>query len=79
MQLTKATGTIKKGSFSSNTMYPLAQIEELFVQASLSQEITETDWQELEVLSEEALSPEARRMVKRIVHGVRRGWVTVLG
>ena len=79
MKLTKATGTIKKSSFLNKTMYPLAEIEQLFLQASLSQEITETDWQQLEVLSESPLSPEAQRMVKRIVHGVRRGWVTVLG
>lgn len=80
MKFRTASETIETTAFSSKNMSPLPQIEKLFVQASLSQEITETDWQQIAALSEQdPLSPEARRMVKRILHGVRRGWVTVLG
>ncbi len=59
-------------------MYLTNQIENLFIDVSLSQKITETDWQELVAISESPLSPEVQRMVKRILHGVRRGWVSIL-
>lgn len=59
-------------------MYLSNQIENLFIDVSLSQKITETEWRELVAISESSLSPEVQRMVKRIMHGVRRGWVNVL-
>ncbi|GAB4279476.1 MAG: hypothetical protein Fur0025_06780 [Oscillatoriaceae cyanobacterium] len=59
-------------------MYLSNQIENLFIDVSLSQKITETEWRELVAISESPLSPEVQRMVKRIMHGVRRGWVNVL-
>lgn len=54
-------------------------IEQLFINASLSQRITQTDWEKLTVAAKSPLTPEEQLMVKRIVHSVRRGWFSILG
>lgn len=54
-------------------------IEQLFINASLSQKITQTDWEKLTVAAKSSLTPEEQLMVKRIVHSVRRGWFLILG
>ena len=56
----------------------IAKIEELFVASSMSHTISKSDWQMLETLHELPLTLEAERLIKRIMHGVRRGWVSVI-
>ncbi|WP_199247703.1 hypothetical protein [[Phormidium] sp. ETS-05] len=59
-------------------MPSITQLEELFVSASVSQTISKDEWETLSGLSEAPLSIEAQRMIKRIMHGVRRGWVNIV-
>ena len=59
-------------------MASITQLEEMFVSASVSQTISKDEWETLTVLSEAALSLEEHRMIKRILHGVRRGWVNIV-
>ncbi|MEB3826061.1 hypothetical protein [Phormidium sp. CCY1219] len=53
-------------------------IRDLFINASLSQQISHHDWKLLHSLSESSLSSEERRMIKRLIHSVKRGWFQVL-
>lgn len=53
-------------------------IRDLFVNTSLSQQISQHDWHLVNALSEYSLPQEERRMIKRLIHSVRRGWFTVL-
>ncbi len=59
-------------------MTSITQLEEMFVSASVSQTISKDEWETLTGLSEAALSLEEHRMIKRIMHGVRRGWVNII-
>ncbi|WP_199249457.1 hypothetical protein [[Phormidium] sp. ETS-05] len=54
-------------------------IEQLFVNTSLSQRITQNEWEQLVTIANSPLTPEEQLMVKRIVHSVRRGWFSILG
>ena len=56
----------------------IARLEELFVTSSISHTISENDWQMVEALRELPLNFEAEILIKRIMHGVRRGWVSVV-
>ena len=56
----------------------IARLEELFVASSISHTISENDWQMVESLRELPLNFEAEILIKRIMHGVRRGWVSVV-
>ena len=68
-----------QADFEETTMQDaIAKIEELFVASTISQTISENDWQMLEALHELPLTLEASRLIKRIMHGVRRGWVSVV-
>ena len=53
-------------------------IEQIFINTSLSQRITERDWHNLNALSKSNLSPEERQMIQRIKHSIRRGWFSIL-
>jgi hypothetical protein len=53
-------------------------IEQLFINTSLSQKITQNDWEKLSIIANSPLTPEEQLMVRRIVHSVRRGWFCIL-
>lgn len=59
-------------------MNSMSQLEEMFVSASVSQTISKDEWEILTVLSAATLSLEEHRIIKRIIHGVRRGWVNIV-
>ncbi len=55
-------------------------IHEVFIKSSLSQKISLTDWHKLNLaLSEGCLTQEEQRLIRRILHSVRRGWFDILG
>lgn len=59
-------------------MQVTATVRDMFINASLSQQISFHDWVFLNALPESNLSQEERRMIKRLMHSVRRGWFRVL-
>ncbi|AFY83249.1 hypothetical protein [Oscillatoria acuminata] len=59
-------------------MQVTATVRDMFINASLSQQISFHDWVLLNALPESNLSQEERRMIKRLMHSVRRGWFRVL-
>lgn len=59
-------------------MTSMSQLEEMFVSASVSQTISKDEWESLNFLAAATLSIEEHRLIKRILHGVRRGWVNIV-
>ena len=55
-----------------------SKIYQIFIDTSLSQQMTGQDWQQLNELAESSLAKDDERMVRRIMHSVRRGWIQVL-
>lgn len=54
------------------------QIEQLFIDTSLTQQMTIQDWHQLNQLAQVPLPQDDERIVRRIMHSVRRGWIQVL-
>lgn len=54
------------------------QIEQIFIDTSLTQQMTIQDWHLLNQLAQASLPQDDERIVKRIMHSVRRGWIQVL-
>ncbi len=55
-----------------------AKIEQIFIDTSLTQQMTVQDWQHLNQLAQTPLPQDDERMVRRIMHSVRRGWIQIL-
>lgn len=55
----------------------LTTIQNLFINGSMSHEMNQRDWEKINTLSTQPLSTEDKLMIKRIRHGVRRGWINV--
>lgn len=55
-----------------------SKIHQIFIDTSLSQQMTGQDWQHLNELAGSSLAKDDERMVRRIMHSVRRGWIRVL-
>ena len=56
----------------------LTTIQHLFINGSISHEIKQDDWEEINTLSSNLLSPEDRVIIQRIRHSIRRGWINIL-
>lgn len=55
-------------------------IEEIFIKASISHNVTKSEWQKIEyAIAEDCVSLEERLLIRRIQHSVYRGWFRVLG
>ena len=54
------------------------KIERIFIDTSLSHQMTPQDWQQINDMAASALAKDDERIVKRIMHSVRRGWIQVL-
>jgi hypothetical protein len=55
-----------------------SKVDQIFINTSLTQQMTVQDWQHLNELAESSLAKDDERMVRRIMHSVRRGWIQVL-
>ncbi len=55
-----------------------SKIEQIFIDTSLTQQITAQDWQHLNRLAKTSLPQDDERIVRRIMHSVRRGWIQIL-
>ncbi len=55
-----------------------SKIEQIFIDTSLTQQMTVQDWQHLNQLAQASLPQDDERMVRRIMHSVRRGWIQIL-
>ncbi|MBK4732340.1 hypothetical protein JJD41_21080 [Oxynema sp. CENA135] len=55
-----------------------SQIQEVFINASLSQKVTHREWNLLQHLMQAPLNQEEKRMIRRIVHSVDRGWFSLV-
>jgi hypothetical protein len=54
------------------------KIEQIFIDTSLTQQMTVQDWQHLNQLAQASLPQDDERIVRRIMHSVRRGWIQIL-
>jgi len=55
-----------------------SKIEQIFIDTSLTQRMTVQDWQQLNELAQASLAKDDERIVRRIMHSVRRGWIQIL-
>mgnify|MGYP003572523294 CR=1 FL=1 len=55
-----------------------SKVEQIFIDTSLTQRMTVQDWQQLNELAQASLAKDDERIVRRIMHSVRRGWIQIL-
>ena len=54
------------------------KIEQIFIDTSLSQQMTKQDWQHINNMAKSTLAKDDERIIKRMMHSVRRGWIQLL-
>lgn len=55
-----------------------SKVQQIFIDTSLTQRMTIQDWQQLNELAQASLAKDDERMLRRIMHSVRRGWIQIL-